>query len=234
MPKPEVPLKKRLVQKSASQLRALILECEPDTHIGSLSDVAKRFNVGIVTIQQAARILEHEGLLTVKRGPGGGYYASRPDEADFERAFSMFMQLPGSDYREAIELMLLLDCEILPIVAAKHNESQRQQLSELYERLESCNSSEQQIIFEKDFRYWIFAIVNRPLIETVAKITLQFITQSGLGLNVDNTNFQNWKTSRRRMLTAIMERDEEKVEFEAFRYRKLVRTQLLSTQSEHI
>jgi DNA-binding IscR family transcriptional regulator len=34
-----------------------------------------------VTVQQAARVLEHEGLLAVRRGPGGGYYGTRPDEA---------------------------------------------------------------------------------------------------------------------------------------------------------
>jgi len=80
--------RRQLVLAAAAQLRDVILAREPNTQIGSLNEVAELLGVGIVTVQQAARILEHEGLLAVRRGPGGGYYGTRPDEAALERAFA--------------------------------------------------------------------------------------------------------------------------------------------------
>ena len=73
-PRAEVPAareSRRLVNMTAARMRELILAEKPDRMIGSLPDLAKLLDVGTVTVQQAARVLEHEGLLQVRRGPGG-------------------------------------------------------------------------------------------------------------------------------------------------------------------
>src|SRR3974377_1146477 len=101
--KPGTQIEKRqLVQTTASRLRDLILACAPDTQIGSLNEIAQRLGVGIVTVQQAARILEHEGLLAVRRGPGGGYYGTRPDEAALERSVAAYLRGHGSALGESV------------------------------------------------------------------------------------------------------------------------------------
>jgi DNA-binding transcriptional MocR family regulator len=58
--------KRHLVQATAERLRDRVLAAEPDAQIGSLSELAQELGVGIVTVQQVARILEHEGLLAVR------------------------------------------------------------------------------------------------------------------------------------------------------------------------
>ncbi|HMO67746.1 MAG TPA: GntR family transcriptional regulator, partial [Novosphingobium sp.] len=64
--------RKGLVPETAARLREIIFAHEAGEQIGSLPELAKALGVGIVTVQQAARVLEHEGLLEVRRGPGGG------------------------------------------------------------------------------------------------------------------------------------------------------------------
>src|ERR1700716_3569120 len=93
--------RRQLVQAAAAKLRDVILAREPGTQIGSLNEVAELLGVGIVTVQQAARVLEHEGLLAVRRGPGGGYYGTRPDEAALERAFAAYLRVHGFSNRES-------------------------------------------------------------------------------------------------------------------------------------
>src|SRR6266481_2517902 len=95
--------RRQIVQAAAAKLRDVILAREPGTQIGSLNEVAELLGVGIVTVQQAARILEHEGLLAVRRGPGGGYYGTRPDEASLERSLAAYMRVHGFGYREALD-----------------------------------------------------------------------------------------------------------------------------------
>src|SRR5689334_15151938 len=91
MPPKTKQTRARLVQDTATSMRELILAREPGACIGSLRELANTLGVGIVTIQQAARVLEHEGLLAVRRGQNGGYYGMRPDEAALARAMSGFL-----------------------------------------------------------------------------------------------------------------------------------------------
>jgi DNA-binding GntR family transcriptional regulator len=101
-----------LVGRAAAKLREVILAREPGAQIGSLNEVSDFLGVGIVTVQQAARVLEHEGLLTVRRGPGGGYYGARPDDAALERALATYLRVHCSARSEAREIITLIDCEL--------------------------------------------------------------------------------------------------------------------------
>jgi hypothetical protein len=49
-----------LVGRAAAKLREVILAREPGAQIGSLNEVSDFLGVGIETVQQAARGLEHE------------------------------------------------------------------------------------------------------------------------------------------------------------------------------
>ena len=85
-----VPSRRQPVQQVADALRKRIFACPPGEQIGSLNDLARELGVGIVSVQQAARILEFEGLLEVRRGPGGGYFGRRPDLATLEQTISAY------------------------------------------------------------------------------------------------------------------------------------------------
>src|SRR5688500_2808929 len=84
--------RRKLVPATAERLREMVFALPGGEQIGSLNDLSTRLGVGIVTMQQAARILEHEGLLEVRRGPGGGYYGRRPDEETLERSLAAYMR----------------------------------------------------------------------------------------------------------------------------------------------
>jgi NAD(P)-dependent dehydrogenase (short-subunit alcohol dehydrogenase family) len=140
--------RRHLVQATTAKLRELILSREPGAQIGSLNEVAQLLDVGIVTVQQAARILEHEGLLTVRRGPGGGYYGTRPDEAALERSIAAYLRVHGFGHRESQQMLSLLDCEIVPAAARCTDTSLRETVRELLNRVDLCDSSEERITFD--------------------------------------------------------------------------------------
>src|SRR6202007_1034206 len=74
----------------------------------------RQLGVGVVTVQQVARILEHEGLLAVRRGPGGGYYGKRPTEASLERSIAAYLGADSADDYKIFEMMSLLEGELAP------------------------------------------------------------------------------------------------------------------------
>lgn len=77
----------------AGRLRARILDgVLPDG--GTLpkqDDLAVEFGVGRTTVRQAFRILETEGLITVRRGNAGGAVVHVPQPADAAHMFGMVM-----------------------------------------------------------------------------------------------------------------------------------------------
>lgn len=213
----------RLVADSADQLRELILARPPGEHIGSLNDVATQLGVGIVTVQQAARILEHEGLLAVKRGPGGGYYGARPDHAAVERAFATYMRVHDIGYREAFELILLLDCEIICAVAGNAGTDMLNGVRSLVEQLDRIDSPDERIQFEVDFRETLFTSFERPLLELLSHVAMQlYQAQADPAEFAAAVPLPEWQQGRWRILDAILKQDEELANFEAHRFRRQV------------
>lgn len=224
--KKETHGKRRLVQETAAQLRELILDSEPGTHIGSLHEVADQLGVGIVTVQQVARILEHEGLLAVKRGPGGGYYGTRPDEETLQRALATYMRVQGADYRDLLKMTTLLDCELFPAAAASDDEQLHRALLELRERMENCDDLDDIIPWEMDFRNTLFRSVSRPIMEMLHKVTLQLFKSPKQPIFSGDYDVTLWKQDRRKILKAIIDQDPELALFEAERSRQLVLTRI--------
>lgn len=216
-----------LVQEAAEKLREVILEREPGAQIGSLNTVAQLLGVGIVTVQQVARILEHEGLLEVRRGPGGGYYGTRPNEAALERSVAAYMRVHGFGYREALEMTTLLDCDIVPAAARCTDETLRAAMRDLLATVDSCDTRETRAAFEMALRDVLFKVVARPLMELLLRVTTQFYqAESHLPVFSGDEGVLAWKAGRRRILQAILDQDEELARFEAERYRQQVALRL--------
>jgi GntR family transcriptional repressor for pyruvate dehydrogenase complex len=212
---------RRVVQATAERLRELVLASEPDTNIGSLPNLAQQFDVGVVTLQQAARILEHEGLLEVRRGPGGGYYGKRPDDAALERSMSAYMRVHGTAYHEVVEVLTMLEVELVVSAARRSTEPQRQALLKLVDRIDGCDTPDLRVAFERDLHNQVFRMVERPLIEMLSRVTMRLQrAQAPRPLFVGEEGVEAWKIGRRRILQALIQQDEELAQFEAVRYRQ--------------
>lgn len=70
----------RVAEAVAAQLRARILAGESDHHLPTQRELMEEFGVSHPSLREAIRILETEGLVTVRRGCVGGAHVHRPDE----------------------------------------------------------------------------------------------------------------------------------------------------------
>jgi GntR family transcriptional regulator, transcriptional repressor for pyruvate dehydrogenase complex len=206
-----------LVAATAEALRVRSFEAEPGDLLGSLGDLAKALGVGIVTLQQAARVLEHEGLLTTRRGPGGGYYAARPDAAALERALSAFLRTHPATFREALNITSLLFTELAWAAASCDDPSLGGELTSLARRLEG-DAAFNHASFEHDFQDLLFRMVDWPLFSLLTEVTLRF-AESGVlqAREASDCTTEEWKEGRRRIIAAILTRDPELARFEAER-----------------
>jgi len=216
-----------LVEETAARLREMILAREPYGQLGSLRELAKALGVGIVTLQQASRVLEHEGLLEVRRGPGGGYFGIRPDAAALGRSISKFLLAHESDEHEAIDIISLLDCELLAGAAAGGNDALRNDLRRLGDTIAACDTPEQRIMFENKFHDIAFRMVKKPLTELLARVTMRLYTaHMHVTFYTGPDGVAAWKMQRHDIVNAILRGDPELARFEGMRRRNYLMRQL--------
>lgn len=215
-----VPRRRRanLVSATAEVLRDHIFAAPPGTLLGSLHELARGLEVGIVTLQQAARVLEHEGLLEVRRGPGGGYYGARPDDAALERALDAYLRVHPATYEEALDMTSLLFNELVAAAAGCTDAEPLAQLRALRERLDACDSEAGLGRFEIEFQDLLFRMVRRPLFEMLTRVTLHFAaSRPGPAVHALSHDSASWKAGRHRIIAAILANDAALARFEADR-----------------
>ena len=210
-----------LVNATAERLRDLILAQQPNALIGSLPELAKRLDVGITTVQQAARVLEHEGVLHVRRGPGGGYFGGRPDALALERSLATYVRIRGADHYEALEMMTLLDCELMPAAAQCTVVPLFDEMRAMQQRVDQCETSEERMAFEDDLHSILFRMVDRPLIELLAQVSMRFYRSRPIPQIFEgNEGLRAWRQWRHQIIDAILMQDPERARFEAQRHRQ--------------
>ncbi len=216
-----------VVTAAVTTLRDMIVAQAPDTQIGSLPELAKALGVGIVTVQQAARVLEHEGFLKVRRGPGGGYYGTRPDAEGLSRAISGFLALHHSAHPEAIDIITLLDCELMAAAAAATDAALRQELATLAESIDTRNTAPQRGTFDQRMLDILYLMVDRPLMELLSRVAVHHYADYPRGpVYAGADGRQRWKRERRAIISAILDGDVERARFEAQRRRREIMRRL--------
>jgi DNA-binding FadR family transcriptional regulator len=209
--------KRNLVASAVEGLRERIFADEPGALIGSLPDLARALQVGIVTVQQAARILEHEGLLDVRRGPGGGYFGTRPDAAVLERSLAAYMRSQPASWQESFNMTSLLFNELCSAAA---NCTDAGLIEELRDFARGLAETPEGMMGtgELTFQDLLFRMVDRPLFELLTRVTLRFSTSQTTGGTFRGAiDLDRWVTGRRLIVDAILRRDEALARFEANR-----------------
>lgn len=106
----------RIAEAIAADLRQRILASdETDIQLPRQEDLVREYGVSIPSIREALRILEAEGLITVRRGKLGGASVRKPDWSSAAFAVGLSMQGQGVRLADLAEALVTLE----PICAAE-------------------------------------------------------------------------------------------------------------------
>ncbi len=210
--------RRNVVPSAVEALRDRIFAQEDGEMIGSLPELARALGVGIVTIQQAARILEHEGLLEVRRGPGGGYYGRRPDAAVLERSLAAYMRSQPASWEEALDMTSLLFNELCAAAAECRDPDLMDELRAFARRVAAADGEAAVQTLELAFQDLLFRMVDRPLFELLTRVTLRFSVSAPIAPAYRGAiALERWKAGRRLIIDAILRHDAQLARFEANR-----------------
>jgi DNA-binding FadR family transcriptional regulator len=107
-------------QQVADVLRHSIVtgELSEGDSLGHESDLVERFGVSRPSLREALRILEAEGLITVRRGVLGGVVVHEPDERMTARTAAVVLQTRNVALSDVFEARRLLEITAVRVLAA--------------------------------------------------------------------------------------------------------------------
>src|SRR5690606_10485711 len=174
---------------------------------------------------QAARILEREGLLRVKRGASGGYFAARPQMEVIENAVSAYLRTKSIEARDVMVVADLLWPEAVRRAAVNPALPDAEARLDAGDALVASASTTMTlgefIVLEKSVTELIVKLSGSSYIELIFGINLAFYRlEERPGLRLSAANIREWRERRALELTAIRTCDEELALFAGRRFRE--------------
>jgi len=164
----------------AKRLRSRSLAAAPGDLLGSEESLVREFGCSRNTMRQAARVLERDGLLRVRRGPLGGYFAARPDASTIETAVSAYLETLELNPREVTVIASALWVEAMRDAASATAEARREVVETLRRRvlaLKNDASFEQVRDVELQSQERMFELARSPYIKLIFDINIAFSRQ---------------------------------------------------------
>jgi DNA-binding FadR family transcriptional regulator len=204
------------VKRAASALRRDVLELPGGQPIGSEEELLRRYDVSRPTLRQAAALLAQEQLLEVRRGVGGGYFASRPDGRAVAHMAAIFLRSRHATVAEVIDAVKPLKVELARLAATSRLEAPRAELREFIEREARVSDAEVRYLdflrSEREFGRLLGTLSDNKIFALFIDILYDFCGTISRGddLYIDHPErVVDYRRKRNRLAEAILDGDEE-------------------------
>ncbi|PIB90010.1 GntR family transcriptional regulator [Caulobacter sp. FWC2] len=198
------------VLRALPVLRDIILRLPAGAFIGSETELIARIGVSAPTLRQAARLLEHEELLVIRRGVGGGFFGRRPSAETVARSAALFLNLQNTPIEEVYSAAQAINAEVLKRAALSDNDAERARLGEM---LEEWRGSEESlgrdafiVVAERLTDQMATLAGNAPLALFLRVFRYISLSEPGV-LSRYDSNREEWKTAYIALAQAVFDRD---------------------------
>jgi DNA-binding FadR family transcriptional regulator len=123
------------------------------TVVGSEADLLERFDVSRAVLREAVRIVEHDGLAEMRRGPGGGLIVRRPDPRTVAMAAGIWFSHLGVTVGELMETRMPLQTTACRLAADRIDEYGVERLRQALDEVESHSLLDPAVLVELDLLF---------------------------------------------------------------------------------
>lgn len=204
------------IEAAAKRLREAAVAAPEGELLGSEDDVVARLGVSRATVRQAARLLEREGVLTVKRGKNGGYFAARPNIETVSAVIRAYLETLGIHPKHTSEVSTALWVEALRQAALADRAAAKAACDKMRRRIEAVDpnaSLAEMGQLERENRASIFELIGGTYIAFIIHFNSTFASEHFAG-NPELTDQDNhrefvrqWKQAKLIECDAILSGD---------------------------
>ncbi|MET4132876.1 GntR family transcriptional repressor for pyruvate dehydrogenase complex [Porphyrobacter sp. MBR-155] len=199
-----------LAVKTARELARMSLGTDEGEFLGAEDDLLTQLGVSRPTLRQAAKIVESDRLVSVRRGVKGGFYAARPDAADAIRTLARYLRMKGGTLTDILVVSRLVSEEAAARACQCEDEVMRRRLEDFLSSVEDNDSPGAMIKAESELVETISKMSGNPAIELVMAIGFSFGREEReVELYRDPEHREIARGLHRQLCLAILDRDEE-------------------------
>ena len=149
------PIKnRRFTDRILAQLKEYILSRQtlPGERLPSEAEFAEIFGVSRGTIREALHILEHDGIVRIKKGPGGGLFLSEGNLVQVIDSIFFTMQWEKISFDTLIETRKPLEDKIARLASVRAEEEDIQEIEQILKKMEAPDLSHDLFVqYDTDF-----------------------------------------------------------------------------------
>ncbi|CAM3464609.1 FCD domain-containing protein [Nocardioides dubius] len=97
----------------------------PGDSLESEAEMLKKYGVSRESLREGLRLLEVQGMINIRRGPGGGPSVGTIDPANLGRMHALFFNLSGATYSELFEAWVFAESALAGFAAANPDDELR-------------------------------------------------------------------------------------------------------------
>ena len=91
----------KLSEVLAREIVRDLRDLEPSTMLPPEAVMLDKYRVGRASLREALRLLEVQGLIVIRPGPGGGPMVAQADSVHYGRMSSLYYHMVGATYHDA-------------------------------------------------------------------------------------------------------------------------------------
>ncbi|MDB5969893.1 MAG: transcriptional regulator [Hydrocarboniphaga sp.] len=220
-----------LVRQAVDALRRRILATTEDNRfLGSEDQLLTALGVSRPTFRQAARLLEHEQLLKIKRGIGGGFFAQPPSAEAVSRLASIFLNSQGTTLRQLHDATAPMLMEAARMLAKNPDAKARRALQEFlhsHAGFDEKASGEARLKVRVllEFEQLVGKLSGNPAVELMINVMRDLVRDPRYStFQIDDARIAVYASFARRLTQAVIDGDGELAMLIVKRHTKEVRT----------
>lgn len=137
----------RVSAEIVEQIKAAIRagEVSPGDRLPPERELTALFGVSRVTVRDALRVLEANGLVEIRVGAGGGAFVTAPDTGDVGEGISNMLLMRSASPEDVTETRMILEVGMLPLVCERATEEDLAALEAI------CDEAEESLKGDSDY-----------------------------------------------------------------------------------
>lgn len=197
-----------LASRTARALASLSLASDPGEYLGAEDDLLNRFGVSRPTLRQAAKMVERDRLISIRRGTKGGYFAERPDARDAIQSLARFLRMRGANLGDVIQVTRPVSEDAAVAAARLRSAEDADQMRAFVARIDAHDTPRDLIVAEVELARMIARMSGNPVVELVMEIGYSFgLDERDSGLYADPDRRERTRAMQRSLCHAIIDGD---------------------------
>jgi DNA-binding FadR family transcriptional regulator len=180
---------------------------KPGSSLGTEAQLLEKYHVSRPTLRESLRILESQGVLELRQGPGGGILVKRPSAEVLAHGLSVFLCLNDVPFIDVVKAREAIEPALAAEAASSGTEQDFDELAQSIERMKAIEDNESFVIENRKFHLIIARAGGNKVLETFWA-TISILAQGEqVGVRYSAGNRQHVIEAHKRILAALRARD---------------------------